>query len=152
MERVRGWKGMLRPPVPAPVLRVCSMWKAGLLARDEARLWQENPAQASVLVDGTRACFVCQQQAQAEDAGVGIGFVGSQAEAVSLCPCCTLASHQRCAEKLVDYAASHGLSLSPSVDMANAGLDCFDHEPFVFRDRSCLASKLTPSRLHALGA
>ncbi|CAE7694124.1 unnamed protein product [Symbiodinium sp. CCMP2592] len=138
MERTRGWRNQLRPQVSKSVMRLNTMWKTALLARDELRMRRETPNQAACLADTQRQCFVCEtSMEQPTDANGPV----DDAKLICLCPCCTLPSHAACCQQVVRYSETHGIDLRASVDLSNAGIAVLDEPPFTWQDASHLACK-----------
>ena len=136
MERTRGWKNVLRPQVPKSVMRLNTMWKTALLARDEWRMRHETPNQAACLADTQRQCFVCETSMGSMEQPTDADEPADDAELICLCPCCTLPSHAACCQKLARYSDTHGIDLGASVDLSNAGIAVLDEPPFIWQDAS----------------
>ena len=115
MERQRGWKNMLRPQVPDAAMRLYSMCKAALLAQDKIH---------------ERSCFIC-QDASNEDSDTGSNMK-------HICPCCTLASHTECCERIAAYGDEHGLNLPVGTDLSVVDFSVMENDPFTAGDSSPL--------------
>ena len=132
MERVRGYKGMLRPAVGSSVLRLFQIWNL-----DQARLAAQRDS-AGVLGTAPSECFICNRAPE-------IWAVGDEGRAarVQVCPCCTLSAHSSCMSRLVDYSSEHGVSLTAMADLSSIDLS---GDPFVFEDSARLRQQSLHSR------
>ena len=144
MERVRGFKGQLRPQMPETSMRLHDMYQTAILAKDSsARCQQESLAPLEKYMASTAGadeCFVC--------GSCHIKDVAQPrqrtpvADRVQTCPFCLLPSHFTCRNGLVEHAQTHEIvSFPPGVDIGSLDLpDHFDtDEPHLCRSQSSVA-------------
>lgn len=109
MERVRGFRGTLRPQVPSRVLRLRDIWQTALIARDHV----ENSTMFCG-GDPNEKCFICNKTA------VDTSSSDMQNSDVFMkCPLCLLSSHSKCGFLLLEYSKEReGFSFPDSLDLA----------------------------------
>ncbi len=108
MERVRGFRGGLRPLVSDPILRLHDMCQCAILAADESL---QQPAVSRFITSATLTrdvCFIC----QTTDGPVGdrvddmTSACDRETTSIHQCPVCLLGAHVVCCKRLLGHAQS----------------------------------------------
>lgn len=125
MERTRGFKGQLRPQMPAVCMRLHDMHKNVLISRDAAERDNNHltPLEKfDVYAGGMNTCFVCASSAFQSAEG------SSMADCVQVCPFCLLPGHLACRKDLVKHVQSNeDLSFPSEIHLESLELpDVFD--------------------------
>ena len=108
MERVRGYAGMLRPAVPAKVLRLSDVWKEVLICRSNSSTEALGlPTSFAAAVQSECPCYVCGSSAsRTSDNDEPMRF-----DVVRTCPLCLLAAHTACSDCVAEFAANEAFSI-----------------------------------------
>ncbi len=107
MERVRGYRGTLRPQVPGRVLRLRDIWQTALIARDRV----ENSTMF-LGHDPNEKCFICNKTAVDTSSS-------DNSDDFMKCPLCLLSSHSKCGLLLLEYSKEReGFSFPETLDLA----------------------------------
>ena len=133
MERIKGWRGNMRPQVPAPVMRPYSMCQAALLAKDPAfsQEYTSPFSRYSAASSQTQdPCFICFRAAVAEGLEDGAEAAADPQGSLQSCPFCLLPAHGSCRKTLVGEAQkTGGVAFPENVEIAAAELPIvFDSE------------------------
>lgn len=127
MERVRGFKGQLRPKIPDQIMRLHDMYQTALVSKDANSLDQGldeslNPLERYVsLTEGLSPCFFCNSTTtkQVCDPGCADPF----ADRVQICPFCLLPGHSLCRDELVVHVRNNEVvSFPENVDVESVEL------------------------------
>lgn len=133
MERIRGWKGALRPQVKKEVVRLRDMCQSALVVQDLKALEREDQgnsggelsnysASASTAAAETEKCFVCEKSS--------FLLEGAKSVKVEACPFCLLVAHETCRQQLAKHAEQLDFSFPEDLEPASLDLpgDVFDSE------------------------
>lgn len=135
MERVRGFKGQLRPKIPDQIMRLHDMYQTALVSKDADSLDKGpdkslNPLERYVsLTEGLSPCFFC-NSATTKQVCDPDGCADPFADRVQICPFCLLPGHSSCRDELVVHVRNNEvISFPENVDVESVDLpNIFDSD------------------------